>query len=257
MWLLNHVLKVTSPLYALHLLLRWWKYCTLQTSCYCMLWKKFTTATWSSGLTWCPWSKKGYYHATLFFLAKHFLNFHSFSHLFVNVRKTKRMMLFCQNCIVVKKNYKCLHKITNNNCSLWSSCCRMKWYGRIYGKNLRLKTMRYVSFQCITWARMANSQCYLTWDFVYFQILETYRKIVAAKQKRKPLSKSERDVAWKAVRDREILVKSLDALEKKWWNFVIVTRVKSCSGKYSADYIHICYQSLVNEVIPLWNVSLL
>ena len=50
----------------------------------------------------------------------------------------------------------------------------------------------------------------------YFQVLETYRKIVAAKQKRKPLSKGEREAAWKAVRDREILVKNLDALERKW-----------------------------------------
>ncbi|XP_026289353.1 transcriptional adapter 3 [Frankliniella occidentalis] len=48
------------------------------------------------------------------------------------------------------------------------------------------------------------------------EILENYRKIVAAKQKRKPLSKLERDAAWKAVRDREIIVKNLDALERKW-----------------------------------------
>ncbi|KAK3909477.1 Transcriptional adapter 3 [Frankliniella fusca] len=48
------------------------------------------------------------------------------------------------------------------------------------------------------------------------EILESYRKIAAAKQKRKPLSKLERDAAWKAVRDREIIVKNLDALERKW-----------------------------------------
>lgn len=48
------------------------------------------------------------------------------------------------------------------------------------------------------------------------EILETYRKIVTAKQKRKPLSKTERDAAWKAVRDREVVVKNLDALERKW-----------------------------------------
>lgn len=48
------------------------------------------------------------------------------------------------------------------------------------------------------------------------EVLENYRKIVAAKQKRKPLSKGEREAAWKAVRDRELLVKNLDALERKW-----------------------------------------
>ncbi|KAJ1531086.1 hypothetical protein ONE63_005911 [Megalurothrips usitatus] len=48
------------------------------------------------------------------------------------------------------------------------------------------------------------------------EILETYRKVLSAKQKRKPLSKVERDAAWKSVRDREILVKNLDALERKW-----------------------------------------
>lgn len=58
---------------------------------------------------------------------------------------------------------------------------------------------------------------YVTYlSFLLLQVLENYRKIVSAKQKRKPLSKSERDAAWKAVRDREVVVKNLDALERKW-----------------------------------------
>jgi len=49
----------------------------------------------------------------------------------------------------------------------------------------------------------------------HLQIVDIYQKIVAAKQDRKVISKSEREVAWKAVRDREQLVKSLDALEQR------------------------------------------
>lgn len=43
-----------------------------------------------------------------------------------------------------------------------------------------------------------------------FQILDIYRKMAAAKQKKRPVTKKEKDAAWKALRDREAIVKLLD-----------------------------------------------
>ncbi|KAK7788723.1 hypothetical protein R5R35_011013 [Gryllus longicercus] len=43
-------------------------------------------------------------------------------------------------------------------------------------------------------------------------IMESYRNVVAAKQQKKVLSKTEQDMCWKALREREALLKQLDCL---------------------------------------------
>lgn len=45
---------------------------------------------------------------------------------------------------------------------------------------------------------------------VILQVLDTYRKMVAAKQKKRPLTKKEKEQMWKTLRDREAIVKQLD-----------------------------------------------
>ncbi|XP_046438468.1 transcriptional adapter 3-B-like [Daphnia pulex] len=42
------------------------------------------------------------------------------------------------------------------------------------------------------------------------EVLDVYRKMAAAKQKKRPLSKKEKDQMWKILRDREAIVKQLD-----------------------------------------------
>ncbi|XP_071552938.1 transcriptional adapter 3-B isoform X1 [Panulirus ornatus] len=42
------------------------------------------------------------------------------------------------------------------------------------------------------------------------KVLEAYRTIAAARQKKKTPSKKDKDVAWKALKDREVIVKQLD-----------------------------------------------
>ena len=41
--------------------------------------------------------------------------------------------------------------------------------------------------------------------------MEAFRKVQAAKQKKKPPTKKERDAALKALKEREIIVKQLEA----------------------------------------------
>ena len=41
-------------------------------------------------------------------------------------------------------------------------------------------------------------------------MLDNYRKMAAAKLKKRPVTKKEKDAAWKALRDREAIVKQLD-----------------------------------------------
>ena len=43
-------------------------------------------------------------------------------------------------------------------------------------------------------------------------VMEAYRKISAARSKKKPPSKKERDQAWKALKEREIILKQLEAI---------------------------------------------
>ena len=43
------------------------------------------------------------------------------------------------------------------------------------------------------------------------EVMDAFRRIAAAKQKKKGLSKKERDSAWKSLRDRESLLKLLDS----------------------------------------------
>jgi len=40
--------------------------------------------------------------------------------------------------------------------------------------------------------------------------MEHYRRVTAARQKKRTLTKKEKDATWKALRDREALVKQLD-----------------------------------------------
>lgn len=41
-------------------------------------------------------------------------------------------------------------------------------------------------------------------------MVDIYRKMAAAKQKKRPITKKEKDQAWKVLRDREAIVKQLD-----------------------------------------------
>ena len=42
------------------------------------------------------------------------------------------------------------------------------------------------------------------------EVVDIYRKMAAAKQKKRPISKKEKEQAWKSLRDREAIVKQLD-----------------------------------------------
>jgi len=41
-------------------------------------------------------------------------------------------------------------------------------------------------------------------------VLDIYRKITASKQKKKPPTKEEMDLAWKSLKDRELLLRQID-----------------------------------------------
>jgi transcriptional adapter 3 len=42
------------------------------------------------------------------------------------------------------------------------------------------------------------------------EVLDIYRKITASKQKKKPPTKDEMDLAWKSLKDRELLLRQID-----------------------------------------------
>jgi transcriptional adapter 3 len=42
--------------------------------------------------------------------------------------------------------------------------------------------------------------------------MEAYKKISTARSKKKPPSKKEREQAWKALKEREIILKNLEAV---------------------------------------------
>jgi transcriptional adapter 3 len=42
------------------------------------------------------------------------------------------------------------------------------------------------------------------------EVLDVYRKITATKQKKKPPTKEEMDLAWKSLKDRELLLRQID-----------------------------------------------
>ena len=44
------------------------------------------------------------------------------------------------------------------------------------------------------------------------EVMDAYRKILCAKQKKRQPSKKERDFAIKAIKDRELITKQIDAL---------------------------------------------
>ena len=58
---------------------------------------------------------------------------------------------------------------------------------------------------------------YLLFHIPYTQCIDYYRRIMAAKQKKRSPTKKERDAAAKALRDRETLIKQLDALWSHFW----------------------------------------
>ena len=43
------------------------------------------------------------------------------------------------------------------------------------------------------------------------EVMDSFRKVTAAKQKKRNLTKKEKDTAWKALRDRESILKLLDS----------------------------------------------
>ena len=43
-------------------------------------------------------------------------------------------------------------------------------------------------------------------------VMEAYKKISAARSKKKPPSKKEREQAWKALKEREIILKQLESI---------------------------------------------
>jgi transcriptional adapter 3 len=42
------------------------------------------------------------------------------------------------------------------------------------------------------------------------EVLDIYRKITTSKQKKKPPTKDEMDLAWKTLKDRELLLRQID-----------------------------------------------
>ena len=49
------------------------------------------------------------------------------------------------------------------------------------------------------------------------EVMEAYRKISQARSKKKPPTKKEREQAWKALKERDIILKQLESVwEKKW-----------------------------------------
>ena len=44
------------------------------------------------------------------------------------------------------------------------------------------------------------------------EVMEAYKKISSARSKKKPPSKKEREQAWKALKEREIILKQLEAI---------------------------------------------
>jgi len=42
------------------------------------------------------------------------------------------------------------------------------------------------------------------------EVLDIYRKITASKQKKKPPTNEEMDLAWKSLKDRELLLRQID-----------------------------------------------
>jgi len=42
------------------------------------------------------------------------------------------------------------------------------------------------------------------------EVLDIYRKITASKQKKNPPTKEEMDLAWKSLKDRELLLRQID-----------------------------------------------
>ena len=45
-----------------------------------------------------------------------------------------------------------------------------------------------------------------------FQVQEAYQAVAAARQRKKSPSKKEREVAWKALKERDAIIKMMDAL---------------------------------------------
>ena len=48
------------------------------------------------------------------------------------------------------------------------------------------------------------------------EVMEAYRKISQARSKKKPPTKKEREQAWKALKERDIILKQLESVWKKW-----------------------------------------
>ena len=44
------------------------------------------------------------------------------------------------------------------------------------------------------------------------EVMEAYRKITAARSKKKPPTKKEREQAWKALKEREIILRQLESI---------------------------------------------
>ena len=47
------------------------------------------------------------------------------------------------------------------------------------------------------------------------EVMEAYRKISQARSKKKPPTKKEREQAWKALKERDIILKQLESVWKK------------------------------------------
>ena len=48
------------------------------------------------------------------------------------------------------------------------------------------------------------------------EVMEAYRKISQARSKKKPPTKKEREQAWKALKERDIILKQLESVWEKW-----------------------------------------
>lgn len=56
-------------------------------------------------------------------------------------------------------------------------------------------------------------QCHLLTHFPFVQVIEAYNKLESYRPLRKPPLKRDRDIAWKALRERRKILKELEAFD--------------------------------------------
>ncbi len=62
------------------------------------------------------------------------------------------------------------------------------------------------------------------------EVMEAYKKISSARSKKKPPTSKEREQAWKALKEREIILKNLEIIWDLYNLLYAVQRYVSCFG---------------------------